>query len=136
MENSAEKRYYLIEEVARKVKLSQKRIRDYEREGFISPIRDERTKNRLFTEFEVNQIRRINYLIHKKGFTIKSLKQLFKYAPCWEIFQCKEKDSCVAYQNLREPCWKLTKMCNCKRPCENCVVYLMRSVKKEKLLPR
>jgi hypothetical protein len=129
-------RYYEIGEVARKLRLSQKRIRDYEKEGFINPRRHPRTKNRLYTDFELNQLRRIHYLIRRRGFTIKSLKQLFRYAPCWEIFRCNEKDSCVAYQSPHEPCWRANLKCACDRPCESCVVYLMRGVKKEKILTR
>ena len=41
---------YLINEVARRVNLSQKRIREYESEGFIRPKRDAKTNNRRYTE--------------------------------------------------------------------------------------
>ena len=59
---------YLINEVSRKVELSQKRIREYEKEGFILPEREANTNNRLYSDFEVSQIRRINFLIHGRGF--------------------------------------------------------------------
>jgi hypothetical protein len=128
--------FYTIEEVARKVGLSQKRIRDYERAGFINPMRHQRTNNRIFTDFDIDQIRRVNVLVRKKGFTLKSLQQLFRYAPCWEIFECRERANCVAYRNPHDPCWRLTRDCICKKPCETCVVYLVRSIKKERLLSR
>jgi hypothetical protein len=37
----------LINEVSRLVNLSQKRIREYEKEGFIKPLREKNTNNRL-----------------------------------------------------------------------------------------
>jgi hypothetical protein len=136
MKESRDIRHYSIDEVARELNLSQKRIRDFEKEGFINPNRHERTNNRLFTQFDIDQLRRIHYLIKKRGFTVKSLKQLFRYAHCWEIFDCKEKIECLAYGNPHEPCWKLTNDCHCKKPCQTCVVYLMRFIDKEKLLAR
>jgi MerR HTH family regulatory protein len=56
-EGRGEKDLYLINEVSFMVNLSQKRIRDYEREGFIKPNRDKNTNNLLYSEFEVTQIR-------------------------------------------------------------------------------
>jgi hypothetical protein len=136
MEKGGHEEYYSIEQVARKVGLSQKRIRDYERDGFINPARHPRTNNRIFTRFDVDQIQRVNFLIRKRGFTIKGLQQLFQYAPCWEIFECRERTECAAYENPNKPCWELTKDCICRKPCHSCVVYLTRSVRKEKLLLR
>jgi len=136
MEGEFSQKFYTIEEVARKVGLSQKRIRDYERAGFINPMRHQRTNNRIFTDFDIDQIQRINFLVRKRGFTLKSLQQLFKYAPCWEIFDCKERTDCAAFQNPHEPCWRSVGDCVCKKPCATCVVYLVRSFKKEKLLVR
>jgi DNA-binding transcriptional MerR regulator len=68
---------YKIEQVSRKTGLSQKRIRDYEKEGLIKPVRDANTNDRLFSDFDVKQIKRIKSLIHERGFTIPALKQLF-----------------------------------------------------------
>jgi hypothetical protein len=136
MNNSAVSKYYTMEQVARKLDLSQKRIRDYEKDGFINPARQERTNNRLFTDADIDQLKRVHYLVKKKGFTIKSLQQLFRYAPCWEIFDCRERGECVAFDNPHDPCWKMNEECKCERPCESCVVYLMRSFKKERLLAR
>ena len=51
---------FLIGEVSGKVGLSQKRIREYEKEGFIAPIRDPNTNNRHYTDLDIQQIKQIN----------------------------------------------------------------------------
>ena len=68
-----ENKLFLINEVSRIVNLSQKRIREYEKEGFVKPIRENSTNNRLYSEFEIAQIQRINALIHDRGFTLALL---------------------------------------------------------------
>ena len=50
---------YLIGEISRKVKLSQKRIREYEKEGFIAPVRESKTNNRHYTDLDIKQINRL-----------------------------------------------------------------------------
>jgi DNA-binding transcriptional MerR regulator len=47
---------YKIEQVSRMTGLSQKRIRDYEKEGLIKPARHSNTNDRLFSQFDVKQI--------------------------------------------------------------------------------
>lgn len=130
---------YKISDVSRKVNLSQKRIREYEKEGFIKPERSAGNNNRLYGEFEVEQIKRVNFLIHSKGFTLACLKQLLIMAPCWDIFDCKTRTSCPAYLNPYESCWKVRQQSgtNCEGPCGRCAVYLLGSRKrrrKERLL--
>ena len=73
---------FLINEVSRLVDLSQKRIREYEKEGFIKPLREKNTNNRLYSNFEVTQINQINSLIHDRGFTLACLRNLMVLAPC------------------------------------------------------
>jgi DNA-binding transcriptional MerR regulator len=129
---------FMINEVSKKVNLSQKRIREYEKEGFIKPEREARTNNRLYSDFDVEQIRRINYLIHTKGFTLACLRQLLNMASCWNVFDCKQKEECAAYKAPHEQCWKTRERTEtkCAGPCGRCAVYLTRSKfgKKEKIL--
>ena len=115
---------YTMSEVATKVSLSQKRIREYEKEGFIRPAREAKTNNRLFSDYDVDVIKRLTFLIHKKGFTIASLKQLMKMAPCWKIFDCNEKE-CPVYQQSSPPCWELVKEMEgkCRTTCDDCPIY-------------
>ena len=89
---------FLINEVSRLVNLSQKRIREYEKEGFIKPLREKNTNNRLYSNFDVSQINQINSLIHDRGFTLACLRNLMVLAPCWNIFDCNKKEACPAFQ--------------------------------------
>lgn len=129
---------FMINEVSKKVNLSQKRIREYEKEGFIKPDREPRTNNRLYSDFDIEQIKRINYLIHTKGFTLACLRQLLNMASCWNVFDCKVKQDCAAYKNPYEQCWKTREKAEtkCAGPCGRCAIYLTRSKfgKKEKIL--
>ncbi len=128
--------FFLINEVSRKVNLSQKRIREYEKEGFIRPIREQNTNNRLYSSFEISQIQRINTLIHERGFTLACLRTLLTLAPCWNIFDCQDKDKCPAFQLPWRPCYEVREYRNtlCAGPCDRCAVFLNRHVEKERIL--
>jgi DNA-binding transcriptional MerR regulator len=119
--------------------LSQKRIRDYEKEGLIKPARDSHTNDRLFSDFDIKQIRRIKSLIHERGFTISALKQLLAMAPSWEVFQCREKENCEAFKNTHKPCWEFRRAGNkghYERFCTVCAIYMARKTKKIQLLEK
>jgi len=127
---------YLINKVAQKVGLSQKRIREYEAAGFIKPRREPRTNNRRYSDFEVMQIRRITQLIHQRGFTLACLRNLLQLAPCWNIFGCHEPQLCAAHQNPHQPCWRVRQRLDtqCPGPCPRCAVYLCRGGGKQSVL--
>ena len=130
------KKLYQINEASRKVNLSQKRIREYEKEGLIKPIRAPQTNNRLYSAFDILQINRIKQLIHEAGFTVACLKHLLALAPCWNIFGCTRKDNCAAYQDPHTPCYttRKTKGTECTGTCDKCAVYLNRGFRKMKIL--
>ncbi|MFH0810349.1 MAG: MerR family transcriptional regulator [Pseudomonadota bacterium] len=125
---------YKISEVSLKVELSQKRIREYEKEGFIKPKRLPGNNNRLYSDFEVEQIKRITYLIHSKGFTLACLKQLLVMAHCWDIFDCPNSASCAAYANPYGLCWKVRRQAGtrCEGECKRCAIFLLTSHKKRR----
>ncbi len=129
---------YRINNVAQQVGLSQKRIREYEKEGLIKPEREPRTNNRIYSEFEVVQIRRITQLIHERGFTVACLRNLLVLAPCWNIFGCVDREECPAYQNPHQDCWRVMSREQDFRcgPCERCAVYLNRHLAKRGVLER
>jgi DNA-binding transcriptional MerR regulator len=119
--------------------LSQKRIRDYEKEGLIKLVRDVNTNDRFFSHFDIKQIKRIKSLIHERGLTIPALKQLLTMAPCWEVFQCREKENCEAYKNPHKPCWEVRRAGNkghYERFCTVCAIYIARKTKKIQLLEK
>jgi MerR family transcriptional regulator, repressor of the yfmOP operon len=133
---STDDKLYLINEVSRLVNLSQKRIREYEKEGLIKPTRENSTNNRLYSEFEIAQIQRINNLIHERGFTVACLKNLLVLAPCWNIFDCPVKEQCSAYHLPWRPCYEVREYreTGCNGPCERCAIWLNRDLRKEKVL--
>jgi DNA-binding transcriptional MerR regulator len=129
---------YPIGVVSRQVDLSQKTIRDYEKLGLIKPKRNPSTNNRIYSNFEVEQILQISHLIHNKGFTLPCIQRLLQLAPCWSIFDCETKEKCPAYENAPMPCYKTREKREtlCSGTCEQCAVYINRSSKKEKVLER
>jgi len=127
------KNMYLIGEVSRKVKLSQKRIREYEKEGFISPLRNPKTNNRHYTDFDIKQIKQIKNLIHVHGLTISCLKVLLKSAPCWNIFNCTKTTECAVFKNPQAPCY-VTMKGGPETRCKICPIFLNRGQKPLKIL--
>jgi len=127
-----------ISEVSRRVNLSQKTIRDYEKMGLIKPRREPRTNNRIYSEFDVEQIKHISHLIHHEGFTLKCLQRILQVAPCWNIFDCKVKERCPAYKFAQTPCYETRKGKGtlCAGPCEQCAIFINRSRKKGKVMGR
>ncbi|MFO8088592.1 MAG: helix-turn-helix domain-containing protein [Desulfatiglandaceae bacterium] len=129
---------YSIGEVSGMVGLSQKTLRDYEKVGLLRPGRQPRTNNRIYTDYEVDQIERISVLMHEEGFTLPCLVRLLQLAPCWNIFDCEIKTRCNAYLKPHEPCYVVRGEHGtlCDGTCEQCAVYLNRTDRGGKLLSR
>ncbi|MBW7995619.1 MAG: MerR family transcriptional regulator [Candidatus Glassbacteria bacterium] len=129
-----------IGKVAREVEMSVKRIIEYEKEGLIKPLRKRSSSHRLFSEFEIRQIKRIRQLIHERGFTLSSIKHVLNMAPCWVVLDCDSWDSCPAYNNPHQRCWELkndaNEECSCMGTCERCPVYLVKDVQSEPLFEK
>ncbi len=120
---------YQISEASKKVGLSQKRIRDYEKAGLLKPWRAPRTNNRLYDESDINRLIRIKELIHEYGFTLTCLRHYIVAAPCWTIFQCNNKISCPAYRNPHSHCYEARHPGNTpiSGKCKRCPVYMNRN---------
>jgi len=118
---------YRINDVAIRVGLSQKRIREYEKARLIKPERAPNTNNRIYSESDIRQIERIKELIHKHGFTVACIRHFLGIAPCWTIFKCPDKESCPAFQSPHTPCYD-TLAANPlgSQGCDECAVYLNR----------
>ena len=131
------KQHY-INDVSRQVNLSQKRIREYEKEGLIKPLREPNTNNRIYTNFDVLQIERIHSLIHGDGFTLPCLKKLLVMAPCWKVFDCRQKKKCPAFKDPHTPCYEVSKKLGTHKggDCEHCAIYLNRDVNKTGVLKK
>ena len=130
---------YLINEVSRRVELSQKRIREYEKGGLIKPEREPRTNNRRYSEADIKQILRVKELIHEHGFTLSCLRYFLASAPCWIIFNCAEKKTCPTYKDARKPCYEMVKKASVHsglKDCKRCPIYLNREIQPMALLNR
>lgn len=127
---------YSISHVSKIVNLSQKTIRDYEKMGLIKPRRQPRTNNRIYSDFEIEQIQHISHLIHKDGFTLPCIQRIMRLSPCWNIFECKVKENCPAFQYATTPCYAVRKEKGtlCKGSCEQCGIFINRFSKKGKIL--
>ena len=104
--------------------------------GLIKPIRDPRTNNRIYSDFEVEQIQQISRLIHNEGLTLPCIQRLLQLAPCWSIFDCEVKEKCPAYEYAPDPCYKTREKREtlCSGACEQCAIYINRHSKKGKVL--
>jgi hypothetical protein len=120
------------------VGLSQKRIREYEKEGLIKPERAPHTNNRLYSAADVKQIARIKQLIHENGFTLACLRYFLAAAPCWLIYGCGEKESCPAYRSPHQPCYHIMRKSahSLFKKCDACPVFLNRDVEKINILEK
>lgn len=129
---------YLINDVSRRVGLSQKRIREYEKARLIKPARAPRTNNRLYSESDIVNILKVKDLIHQHGFTLSCLQYFLSSAPCWIIFKCTKKSFCPAYKSPHTPCYKAVRDAGqrVKKACLSCPVYMNRNVGCIKLLEK
>ena len=127
---------YFISAVSIEVDLSQKTIREYEKMGLVKPRREPRTNNRIYSDFDIAQIRQISHLIHNEGFTLPCLRRLVQLAPCWNVFDCDAKKECSAYSAPYKPCYETRKTVEtrCDDSCDHCVIYVNRSKNNAKVL--
>lgn len=131
-------RTYLINEVSQRVGLSQKRIREYEKHGFIRPSRDPRTNNRLFSDADIQMILRVKNLLHDHGFTLACLRYFLVSAPCWIIFDCPGRQVCPAYNQPHTPCYEMfmSPPAMLDKKCSDCPVYVNRNIERFALFER
>jgi DNA-binding transcriptional MerR regulator len=77
-ENSADKIYYTIGEVAETFKVNTSLIRFWEKEfDIIKPVRNKKG-NRLFTKEDMRNFHVIYHLVKERGFTLQGAKEKLK----------------------------------------------------------
>lgn len=107
--------------------------------GLIKPVREPNTNDRLFSEFDIKQIKRIKALIHKRAFTIPALKQLLVIAPGSNIFRCEDKENCQAFKNSHKRYWEDIKKVDgihYEKYCTICPLYLGRKTRPMKIVEK
>ncbi len=113
-------------------------IRAYENMGLLRPYREPSSNYRLFTEDEIEWIKRIKYLINEVGLNIEGIKAFLTVDPCWEVRNCSEEaqKTCEAFKKINLPCWSIKSQVECcdKLECYKCE-YFIRSRQHRKLQP-
>ena len=125
---------YTIGVVADLMGMTEQTVRLYEKRGLIKPAR--RNKNRFYSENDIKWLQCLIDLIHIKKISIEGIIKLLDYAPCLEITACSREnmDKCSAYIDRTKPCWERNKMIykrKCGKICDDCVVFLCKSIKKQ-----
>ena len=116
---------YTIGTAAELLDVHPRTLRLYEQAGLLRPAR--RNNRRFYSNNDLNWIRCVRYLIHKKGLNQEGLRRLLAHMPCWEIRGCSEEDAakCPAKFDHSNPCWKLSESyCSKANKCYECEVYL------------
>jgi MerR family transcriptional regulator/heat shock protein HspR len=132
--NRQDRPLYPISIVAELLGITRQTLRVYEKEGLVTPAR--RNSHRYYSDNDIKWIQCMRDLIHNKKISIKGIKKLFDYAPCWELTECPNniKEKCSAYIDRTTPCWKLNKL-RCRnssgKQCKECFIYLSESIKKK-----
>jgi len=118
---------YSISDAAKKLGMSVRMIREYEKYGLIKPCRNPSNGYRLFSKEDIQWIQCIRNMIHQDGISIKGIRRLLSVLPCWEIKGCPKeiREKCQASTDTTLPCWVLASK-NCKNgdKCRTCKVYL------------
>ena len=119
---------YTIGTAAELLDVHPRTLRLYEQAGLLRPAR--RNNRRFYSNNDLNWIRCIRYLIHRKGLNQEGLRRLLARMPCWEIRGCSEEEAskCAAKQDYSSPCWKVAEsFCEKANRCFECEVYLSAS---------
>lgn len=84
-EETPEKLFYTITEVARQFKVNASLIRFWEKEfDFLKP-RKTAKGNRSYTKKDIENIKLVYHLVKEKGFTLQGAKEKLKQKPAQEI---------------------------------------------------
>jgi MerR family transcriptional regulator, heat shock protein HspR len=116
---------YTIGTAAELLDVHPRTLRLYEQAGLLRPAR--RNNRRFYSNNDLNWIRCVRFLIHKKGLNQEGLRRLLAHMPCWEIRGCAPQDvaNCPAKFDHSNPCWKLAESyCAKADKCLECEMYL------------
>jgi MerR family transcriptional regulator/heat shock protein HspR len=125
-EQESNRPVYTLGVAAQLAEIPSHSIRQYIDMGLIIPYKLE-SKRHLFSQSDINRLKRIQLLIHDRGLNFAGVRTLMAMVPCWALRKCSERDkrSCDAYPENFQPCWMASKKGSpCKNMnCRNCEVY-------------
>lgn len=92
---------YTISTVAKQVGVCVDTLRIWERKGLIKPAR--LGKNRVYSQGDLECLRRIRHLLNEKGMNIKGVKEVMGIKKCWDVKMCptKTREGCRVYLESR-----------------------------------
>ncbi len=94
---------YTLSVAAQLVGLAPRTIRAYEEAGLIAPARCGRNNQRLYSRQDLRWLKCIYEMVHFDGYTLRAIRRLLDFAPCWEIRQCPESVARRCARALRIP---------------------------------
>lgn len=127
MNKVADKAWYKIGEVAKRLNIAVETIRMYERAGIII-VEKTAAGQRVFNNDDLQWLRCIRSLIKEQGLNIEGIRRLLAMMPCWELRPCTvaEREQCPAFLGALQPCWtmkdKIPESCRGIN-CRECNVY-------------
>ncbi|MBC7287829.1 MAG: MerR family transcriptional regulator [Armatimonadetes bacterium] len=83
--------------------LAPRTIRAYEEAGLIEPSRSGQNRQRLYSRQDLRWLRCIYEMVHIEGYTLRAIRRLLDFAPCWEIRQCSKDVAARCASGLRIP---------------------------------
>ncbi len=97
MKTSYTEPVYTIGIAAKFLKVCPATLRIWERKGLIKPAR--LSKNRFYSQCDIERLEDIKNLIQKKRINIEGVKNILSSTKCWEIKKCRpgEKEVCPVY---------------------------------------
>jgi len=94
---------YTLSVAAQLVGLAPRTIRAYEEAGLIAPARCGRNNQRLYSRQDLRWLKCIYEMVHFDGYTLRAIRRLLDFAPCWEIRRCPESVARRCAKALRIP---------------------------------
>jgi hypothetical protein len=77
--------------------------------------------------------------IRERGMTIDAIRQLFRYAPCWELTGCGNRETRPTFNRPHEPCYRQRasgEPMPCDVDCQRCSLYYSKESARECIVVR
>ncbi len=91
------KALFTIGMAAEMLEVHPRTLRNYEDAGLINPSR--KGSWRYYTLRDVQWVECLREMVHEHGVSLKAVKKLLKFTPCWNIIDCpfEKRQRCSAF---------------------------------------
>ncbi len=83
-------KYIPIGEAAKLLNVHPQTLRFYEAENLVKPVK--RRGRRYFTPWDLEWIRCMREILRREKLTIRAMKKLLRFQPCWVIMRCRNRN--------------------------------------------